>query len=109
MAKATKKAAPKKTAPAKKTPTKAATKTATKTATKAAPKKAAPKKSGPLKAYSIGQRKNVPMNNARIVRKGNRFVAQGEDKKGNRITAFLGREGAEAAVKAGHAKKQGRW
>ena len=92
MAKSTKKAAPKKKAAAK----------------KPAARKAAPKKKG-LYGYSLQQRKAVPIKNAVVAKKGNRFIASGEDSKGYPIRAFVGREQATQAVGSGLAKKAGRW
>jgi len=91
MAKATKKAAAKKPA------------------AKKAVKKASPKKKQGLSGYDIKSKKNVPMQNASIQKKGNRYVAKGETKDGRTLTSFVGADAAKAFTSSGAAKKIGRW
>lgn len=70
-------------------------------------KKAQP---GQITAYCMKTKeKNVPMLKAKIDRSGKRFFAKGEDAAGNKMCAAIGEATANAAIKAGQAKKGEGW
>lgn len=63
-----------------------------------------------ITAYCVKTKeKNVPMLKAKIdVTKG-RYIAKGEDKDGNKMTAIMSGDNAKKAIKDGHAKKGDGW
>lgn len=63
-----------------------------------------------LQAYSIKQKKMVDFKGKPSINKnGNRFMAKGEDDKGNKLSAIMSAANAEAAIKAGTATKGDGW
>lgn len=52
------------------------------------------------------KQKNVPIQDAVITRVGNAYLVKGTDGAGNKLTTLVNLEQAEAAVKAGEAKKK---
>jgi hypothetical protein len=53
--------------------------------------------------------KNVVLQNCTINKNGNRFIALGDDGKGNKISSIVGEAKATAALAAGTAKKGTGW
>jgi hypothetical protein len=63
-----------------------------------------------ITAYSVKTKtKNVPMINPVIDVKSGRYIATGTDAAGNKMAAIMGKDAAEAHVKAGNAKKGSGW
>jgi hypothetical protein len=56
-------------------------------------------------AYSVTKKKKVPMLDPKIDKNGNRYMASGKDKDGNKLTLFMSEADAKMALKLGHAKK----
>lgn len=58
-----------------------------------------------LTAYNVRtKQKGVPMSKAVINQHGNRYVATGLSPEGDKLAVILGKDKAEAAIKAGTAK-----
>jgi hypothetical protein len=58
-----------------------------------------------LTAYCMKTKtKNCPMHNIKINKNGNRYMAEGDDGKGNKMFTAIGKDKADSLIKAGHAR-----